>query len=125
MNKKIIESLFDEDDILFCRHRQLPSNNFYLHDLLKRIYVFINRRQMKLQNHQKRLDDLQQDLLLSESERSKNRAALERKDFEVRSFKTNVELFDRLIENLFQGASIAPTAVQSRTNDTGYDEQIR
>jgi hypothetical protein len=40
---------------------------------------------MKLLNHQKRLDDLQRDLLLSESERSQNRVALEKKDFEVRT----------------------------------------
>lgn len=38
---------------------------------------------MKLLNHQKRLDDLQRDLLLSECESSRNRVALEKKDSEV------------------------------------------
>jgi hypothetical protein len=39
---------------------------------------------MKLLNHQKRLDDLQRDLLLSECESSRNRVALEKKHFEVK-----------------------------------------
>jgi hypothetical protein len=39
---------------------------------------------MKLLNHQKRLDDLQRDLLISECESSRNRVALEKKDFEVK-----------------------------------------
>lgn len=39
---------------------------------------------MKLLNHQKRVDDLQRDLLLSESESSRHRIALEKKDFEVK-----------------------------------------
>ncbi len=44
---------------------------------------------MKLLNHQKRLDDLQRDLLLSECESSRTRVALEKKDFEVRKFNIN------------------------------------
>jgi hypothetical protein len=40
---------------------------------------------MKLLNHQKRLDALQRDLLLSECESSRNRLALEKKDFEVKN----------------------------------------
>jgi hypothetical protein len=40
---------------------------------------------MKLLNHQKRLDDLQRDLLLSECESSRNRVALKKKDFEVKN----------------------------------------
>ena len=51
---------------------------------LKKIDVFINRRQMKLLNHQKRVEDLQRNLLLSECESSRNRLALEKKDFEVK-----------------------------------------
>jgi hypothetical protein len=42
---------------------------------------------MKLLNHQKRLDDLQRDLLLSECESSRTRVALEKKDFEVKKRK--------------------------------------
>jgi hypothetical protein len=38
---------------------------------------------MKLMNHQKRLDDLQRDLLFSEQESSTNRVALEKKVIEV------------------------------------------
>jgi hypothetical protein len=45
---------------------------------------------MKLLNHQKRLDDLQRDLLISECESSRNRVALEKKDFEV---KKNTQFF--------------------------------
>lgn len=44
---------------------------------------------MKLLNHQKRLDDLQRDLLVSESESSQHRMALEKKDFEVRKSSNN------------------------------------
>jgi len=44
---------------------------------------------MKLLNHQKRLDDLQRDLLVSESESSQHRMALEKKDFEVRKPSNN------------------------------------
>ena len=68
----------------FQRNRHSSSNETHLNNTLKKIDVFINRRQMKLLNHQKRLDDLQRDLLLSESERTQNRAALEIKHFEVR-----------------------------------------
>lgn len=39
---------------------------------------------MKLLNHQKRFEDLQRDLLLSECESSRTRFALEKKDIEVR-----------------------------------------
>jgi hypothetical protein len=51
--------------------------------LLKRIDVFMNQRQMTLLNHQKRLDDLQQDLMLSECQTSNDRLALQNKDVEV------------------------------------------
>lgn len=44
---------------------------------------------MKLLNHQKRFEDLQRDLLVSECESSRNRLALEKKDIEVRSFKSS------------------------------------
>lgn len=53
---------------------------------------------MKLLNHQKRLDDLQRDLLLSENESSQNRVALEKKNFEVeikkrQTFQSFIYLF--------------------------------
>ncbi|CAF1534624.1 unnamed protein product [Adineta steineri] len=65
------------------KNRHHSSNDITLNTILKKIDVFINRRQMKLLNHQKRLDDLQRDLLLSECVSSRNRVALEKKDFEV------------------------------------------
>ena len=61
--------------------QQMKQN---VNNVLKKIDVFINRRQMKLLNHHKRFDDLQRNLLLSECESSRNRVALEKKDFEVR-----------------------------------------
>lgn len=64
------------------RHHSSTENN--LNTILKKLDVFINRRQMKLLNHQKRLDDLQRDLVFSECESSRNRAELEKKDFEVK-----------------------------------------
>ncbi len=67
----------------FQRNRHSSSNEINFNTILKKIDVFINRRQMKLLNHQKRLDDLQRDLLLSECESSRTRVALEKKDFEV------------------------------------------
>jgi hypothetical protein len=48
---------------------------------------------MKLLNHQKRLDDLQRDLLISECESSRNRVALEKKDFEVKKKNTQFSSF--------------------------------
>jgi len=45
---------------------------------------------MKLLNHQKRLDALQRDLLLSECESSRNRVALEKKDFEVKTYMSTI-----------------------------------
>ncbi|CAF0969764.1 unnamed protein product [Adineta ricciae] len=65
------------------KSRHHSSNETNLNTTLKKIDVFINRRQMKLLNHQKRLEDLQRDLLVSECESSRNRVALERKHFEV------------------------------------------
>lgn len=67
----------------FSRNRHHSLNDAHFNTILKKIDVFINRRQMKLLNHQKRLEDLQRDLLLSESESSRNRLALEKRDLEV------------------------------------------
>lgn len=47
---------------------------------------------MKQLNQHKRLEDLQRNLLLSESESSRNRIALEKKDFEV-NFKLQSFVF--------------------------------
>ncbi|CAM4828525.1 unnamed protein product [Rotaria magnacalcarata] len=65
------------------KNRHHSTNETNLSTVLKKIDVFINRRQMKQVNHHKRLEDLQRNLLLSESESSRNRLALEKKDFEV------------------------------------------
>ncbi len=51
--------------------------------LLKKMDLLINRRQMKWVNNQKKIDDLQRDLLLKECESTRNRAALEKKDLEA------------------------------------------
>lgn len=84
------------------KSRHAPPNENHVHNLLKRIDVFINRRQMKLVHHQKRLDDLQRDLIHSESESSKNRVELEKKDFEVHQLHRMLNQAERTSEELMK-----------------------
>ncbi|CAF0756011.1 unnamed protein product [Adineta steineri] len=84
-----------------CKKNRLhSSNDITLNTILKKIDVFINRRQMKLLNHQKRLDDLQRDLLLSECESSRNRVALEKKDFEVNQLHMMLNKAEQTTQNI-------------------------
>ncbi|UJR37759.1 hypothetical protein I4U23_030452 [Adineta vaga] len=82
------------------KSRHTSSNETNLNTILKKIDVFINRRQMKLLNHQKRLDDLQRDLLLSECESSRNRVALEKKDFEVNQLHLMLDKAERTTQDI-------------------------
>ena len=97
-----------KSSFVFKRNRSNPSSETNVNTILKKVDVFINRRQMKLLNHQKRLDDLQRDLLLSECESSRNRLALERKDIEVRSLSCN-----HAVMRYTLGQSITSDAQQS------------
>ncbi|CAF2704536.1 unnamed protein product [Rotaria sp. Silwood2] len=76
------------------------SKETNLNNVLKKIDVFINRRQMKLLNHHKRLDELQRDLLLSECESSRNRVALEKKDFEVNQLHMMLNKAEQTTQNI-------------------------
>ncbi|CAF1006862.1 unnamed protein product [Rotaria sordida] len=82
------------------KNRHHSSNETNLNNILKKIDVFINRRQMKLLNHHKRFDDLQRDLLLSECESSRNRAALEKKDFEVNQLHMMLNKAEQTTQNI-------------------------
>lgn len=57
---------------------------------------------MKLAHHQKRLDDLQRDLIHSESESSKNRVELEKKDFEVHQLHRMLNRAEQLSEEMMR-----------------------